>query len=336
MPRAENKIWRIGVIGCGHWGKNYLRTFDNLSETSLVAFCDKNKSRLKTYAALYPEAKRFSSAEELLESNECDAVIISTLATTHYDLVKRALEAGLDVLVEKPFTLRVEEAEDLAARAKAKRRILMIAHTFLFNPAIRQMKQYLDEGLAGKIYYAKARRTHLGLVREDVNAVWDLAPHDISIFLYLFGKMPSRVQALGRRILRKDREDVAFINLAFPGGVIAHIGVSWTDSNKERYIDVVGSKCRIAFDDLNMQEPIRIFNKGVSVEQTTEDGFGEFKYLFRDGDIVSPMIPVQEPLRNLCEAFVEALETRKVTLSDAAFGCQVVRTLVRIDEELNG
>jgi predicted dehydrogenase len=210
----------------------------------------------------------------------------------------------------------------------------MVAHTFLFNPSVRQIKKCIQDGLIGDIYYAKARRTHLGLVREDVNAVWDLGPHDISMLLFLLGESPLEVQAIGRRMLRKDREDVAFVNLAFPSGTIAQLSLSWADSNKERYLDIVGSRSRIAFDDLNVQEPIRIFYKGISVEPTDDTSFGEFKYLLRDGDIVSPKVAMQEPLRVLCEEFIAALVSRQRPFSDGAFGTKVVDVLCRIEAAL--
>jgi predicted dehydrogenase len=248
--------------------------------------------------------------------------------------VRDALEAGLDVLAEKPFTLTVAEAEDLTRRAAERDRILMVAHTFLFNPSVRQIKSYIRDGTVGDFYYAKARRTHLGLVREDVNAVWDPAPHDVSMFLLLLEESPLEVQAVGRRVLRRDREDAAFVNLAFPSGVIAQLSVSWADSNKERYLDIVGSKSRVAFDDLNVQEPIRIFYKGIAVEGNPDPSFGEFKYLLRDGDILSPKVTAQEPLRVLCDEFVAALTSRVRPFSDAAFGTRVVDVLCRIEAAL--
>ena len=332
----RNKPIRVGVIGCGHWGKNYVRTFSTLPGARLEAVADLDDKKLEGTLKSHPNIRVFKDYKKLIASGCCDAVVVATVASTHHQIVRNALEAGLDVLAEKPFTMTIADANDLVKLSEDSKCICMVAHTFLFNPSIRKIKEYLDRGEAGKIYYAKARRTHLGLVREDVNAVWDLAPHDISMFIYLLGESPSSVQAVGRRVLRKNREDAAFVNLQFPSGVIANIAVSWADSNKERYLDIVGSKCRISFDDMNMQEPIRIYYKGITVElpEGEESDFGEFKYLLRDGDILSPKVPVQEPLRVLCESFLHAVNTRERPYSDARFGAQVVEVLVNIDEAL--
>lgn len=334
MKRKADCVIRIGVIGCGRWGKNYVRHFSSMPGVQLAAVADLNPANLESVGRMNPQARVFRRHSDLLAAGGCDAVVVATTASTHYPIIRDSLERGLDVLAEKPFTLKVEHAESLVRAADRKKRILMVAHTFLFNPSIVQLKQYIADGVLGDIYYAKARRTHLGLIREDVNAVWDLAPHDVSMLLYLLGEKPSSIQAMGRRILRADREDVAFVNLSFPSGVMAHIHVSWADSNKERYLDIVGSKSRIVFDDLNLQEPIRIFYKGIAVEPTEETTFGEFKYLLRDGDILSPKIAMQEPLKILCESFINSLRTRKKSLSDGAFGRDVVEVLCRIEQAL--
>ena len=325
---------RVGIIGCGHWGKNYVRVFSGLPGVRLAAVCDLDVTKTENARKLCPGVDVYTDYRKLLRGGVCDAVVVATIATTHFEIIREALNAGLDVLAEKPLTLTVPHAEELVRLSERTGRLLMVAHTFLFNPGVVQIKKYITDGVLGDIYYAKARRTHLGLIREDVNAVWDLAPHDISMFLYIMGQMPVSVQAVGRRVLRADREDAAFINLAFPDGVIAHVHVSWADSNKERFLDIVGSKSRIIFDDLNIQEPIRIFYKGISIESDESTTFGEFKYLLRDGDIVSPKVMVHEPLKALCEAFVDSLRTRKPSFSDGPFGLKVVRVLCRIQEAL--
>ena len=336
MKSLQGEI-RVGVIGCGHWGKNYLRVFSGMTGVKLTALSDLDPAKRAAFQATYPGVATFSNVDRLLESGLCDAVVVASVASTHFEVVKKALEAGVDVLSEKPLTLNTAEAEDLCSIAARQKLILMVAHTFLFNPSIIQIKKYKNEGMLGDMYYVNARRTHLGLIREDVNAVWDLAPHDVSVFLHVLGEMPTKVQAMGRQMLRAGREDVAFINLEFPSGVIASIHVSWADSNKERFMNFVGSKCRIGFDDLNLQEPVRIYYKGISVEQNVESGsFGEFKYLYRDGDILSPKIPVQEPLRVLCEEFVSSVRSRTPHFSDGRFGVKVVDVLCRVEKALRG
>lgn len=328
---------RVAVVGCGHWGRNHIRVFDTLRDSQLVAICDSNPELLATFEGQYPRAQLFTDYRQMVDGGICDALVVATIASTHYEIVKYALENGVDVLAEKPLTLTVPEADDLVRIADDNERVLMVGHTFLFNPSVRKVKEYLDdeEQPVGDVYYMKARRTHLGLIREDVNVVWDLAPHDISMFMYFLGQKPTHVQAMGGNFLKATREDTVFVNLTFPGGVIASLIVSWADSNKERLLDIVGSKARIAFDDLELLEPVRIFYKGVALDEYS-DTFGEFKYLLRDGDILSPKIKPEEPLRVMCQAFLDSIETRVVELSDGRFSRDVVEVLVQIEETLLG
>jgi predicted dehydrogenase len=325
---------RFGIVGCGHWGKNYLRLLASLPEVNLTLVCDQDEGLLAQRRTRYPHVTFSTQLDRVLSRDDCDAVIIATPASSHYRLVTQALTNGLDVLVEKPITLVPEEARQLASLARERARVLMVAHTFLFNPAIRQIKRYLDTDVVGDIYYIKTRRTHLGLVRDDVNSLWDLAPHDISILLYLLGETPIRLQAMGRRILRRDREDAAFVNLEFPSGVMAHVHVSWADANKERYLDIVGSRARVTFDDLNVLEPIRVFRKGIAVESNEIQSFGEFKYMVRDEDIVSPKVFAEEPLAAQFQEFLTAVRERTDPVSNGDFGAQVVEVLKRIEEHL--
>ena len=264
----------------------------------------------------------------------CDALVVATQATTHIDICRRALHAGLDLLIEKPVTTTVPDAQELIDLAQSQKKLLMVAHTFLFNPAVRCLKKLITEKVPGDIYFIKARRTHLGPIREDVNVVWDLAPHDLSMMLYLLGETPVEVQAMGASFLNQGNEDVAFVNLRFPSGVIGNIVLSWADSNKERYFDVVGSKARIAFDDLNSLEPIRIFQKGVSLKEERARNFGEFQFVLRDGDILSPKVAMAEPLRVLCDEFVEALCTRKEPYSGGNLGRDVVAVCEEIERQM--
>jgi predicted dehydrogenase len=221
----------------------------------------------------------------------------------------------------------------LVRLAEERDLLLFVAHTFLFNPSVRRLRQYIQDGTAGDLYYLKARRTHLGLVREDVNALWDLAPHDISMFLYLLGEDPVQVQAMGGTFLREGREDVAFVNLAFPSGVVTNLTVGWADANKERFLDIVGSRARIVFNDLDALEPVRIFYKGIGVERE-QVNFGEFKYLLRDGEIVSPRIQLEEPLKVLCGEFLDCVRQGKGHESDGRFGLRVVEVLERVEKAL--
>ncbi len=325
---------RMGVIGAGRWGRNYIRTFSSMPGVQLAAICEANENVLETIGKQYPQASRFKDIDSLLASRECDALVVATQATTHKDICRAALQAGLDLLVEKPVTTTVSDAQELIDLAQSQKKLLMVAHTFLFNPAVRRLKQLITEKVPGDIYFIKARRTHLGPIRQDVNVVWDLAPHDLSMMFYLLEERPSEVQAMGASFLKPGTEDVAFVNLRFPSGVVGNIVLSWADSNKERYFDVVGSKARIAFDDLSNLEPIRIFQKGVALHEEQARNFGEFQFVLRDGDILSPKVDMAEPLRVLCDEFLEALRTRKAPYSDGKFGRDVVAVCAEIERQL--
>ena len=325
---------RIGIIGAGRWGRNYIRTISNMPGVQLSAICEANAGVLETMGKQYPQARQFKDLDALLAAGGCDALVVATQATTHREICCKALRAGLDLLVEKPLTTTVADAEELIDLAQEKQKILMVAHTFLFNPSVRRLKQLLAEKVTGDVYFIKARRTHLGPIREDVNVVWDLAPHDLSMMFYLLEERPVEVQAMGASFLKPGTEDVAFVNLRFPSGVVGNIVMSWADSNKERYFDVVGSRARIAFDDLSNLEPIRIFQKGVALKEEQARNFGEFQYVLRDGDIVSPKVDMAEPLRVLCDEFLCALRTRTNPYSDGKFARDVVAVCEEIERQL--
>ena len=328
---------RIGLVGCGHWGPNYLRNFSGLDSVEMTAVCDQSQAALMRIHKQYRDIQVYSDFQELIQRADIDGIVIATPAHTHHELALKALEAGKHVLVEKPLALTVKECLALNELACKRKQTLMVGHTFLYNPAIRKMKSYLDSGAIGKIYYLQATRTHLGLIRGDVNTVWDLAPHDIAIFSYLLGQTPRRVSAVGVSHLKPGLEDVAFVNLFFDENVLGHIHISWVDANKSRQVAVIGSKARILFDDLNPLEKIRIYEKGVSLDRGY-DSFGEFQLLLRDGDIISPKIEPEEPLRNLCLEFIRCIQTGEQPLANGLNGAQGVETMCAIQESirLNG
>jgi predicted dehydrogenase len=324
----------IAIIGCGHWGKNYIRIFSDTPKAKLSICCDSNANALKSISTKYPEISTTTNYNEILSNKDISIVIVSTPASSHYEIIKTALESGKDVLAEKPLTIKLEESEKLVEIAKSKNRILMVGHTFLFNPAIRKIKEYIQNGTVGSIYYMHSTRTHLGLVREDVNAIWDLATHDVSIFNYFLDKMPVSVSAVGGCYLKKGREDTAFITLTYPENVIANIQVSWVDSNKVREIQVIGSKTRIVFDDLNNLERIKIYEKGITVGDKPYNDFGEFQYILRDGDIISPKIDLYEPLKAQCDHFLDCVEKRETPLTDGKNGLDIVRVMCAIEKSV--
>jgi len=326
-------MMNIGVIGCGHWGPNYVRNFVSSDEVTEIFCCDSDKAKLDRMKHQFHNVKLTQDYNEVLSNPDVNAVIIATPTMTHFELASKALSAGKHTLVEKPLTLEHSQCLKLKDIAKKNDAVLMVAHTFLYNPAVVKMKEYIKEGRLGKIYYMHSTRTHLGLIREDVNAVWDLAPHDISIFSFLLGSNPVSVSAMGGMYLKDGRHDVAFVNLAYEDNIIANIHISWADSNKVRQVEVVGSQARLMFDDLNNLEKIKLFEKGISTDQQY-DNFGEFQYILRDGDIISPKIELKEPLKLLCQHFIDCVGSNKQPLTDADNGADVVKVLNAIEESL--
>lgn len=324
---------KIGIIGCGYWGQNYVRIFRDILNNENVKVCDTNKDKLKKMLHHYPHVDIFTDYNELLKNKEISGVVVSTPTINHYSITKQALINGKHVLVEKPLTTDVTFAEELIRLAKSKKKILMVGHTFIYNSAVKKMKEYISKGKIGRIYYLHATRTHLGLIRKDVNVIWDLVPHDVSIFSYLLGKNPLWVSAVGGQFLHKGKEDIGFITLAYPSGILGNIHVSWIDSNKVREVVIVGSKKRIIFDDINNLEKLRVYEKGVSVEKPI-DGFGEWQYLLRDGDIISPKIEMSEPLRVQCQHFIDCIKNSKNCITDGSSGLNVVKTIVAIEKSI--
>jgi predicted dehydrogenase len=271
---------------------------------------------------------------EILRNVAIDAVIISTPASTHYELGRMSLESGRHVLLEKPMALQVEHCERLEELAERKKKVLMVGHTFLYNASIRKMKEVMNCTDFGRTYYLHATRTNLGPIRQDVSVMWDLASHDVSIFDYLLEQKPLWVSAIGSKVLKNSLEDVAFITLGYPDGVIANIHVSWADPDKAREVVAVGSRRRVVCDDLSTLESVRIFEKGVSLGEPPPETYGEFKLLVRDGDILSPKVQASEPLKAQLVDFVGAIREQRRPFSDAATGTQVVRTLVAAEASM--
>jgi predicted dehydrogenase len=317
---------KIGIIGYGYWGPNLVRNFMELPDCEVYAVSDASPERLNAFHARYPGIKHCSDYREILNNKEIDAVVVSTNLSTHYKISKDVLNAGKHMLLEKPVTTEVAEAEDLIAHAGKNNLIFMSGHTFLYNQAVRDTKNYLDKGEIGKVMYLHAERTNLGPIRNDTNALWDLAPHDISIFLYLLGQMPSGVSAHGGSYLKHGREDVIFLTLRFPDGIIGNIHVSWLAPCKVRKITVIGDKKMVLFDDLNSLEPIKLFDKGVEFPKDYGN-YGDFRHILRDGDILIPKIKLTEPLKNECAAFINAVTKKEKPLSDGELGLQVVKVL---------
>jgi predicted dehydrogenase len=324
----------IGIIGCGYWGVNYIRVFNELVDSQVAKACDTKAERLDFVQQRYPTVEVTSEAGDLLEDPEIDAVVVSTSADSHFALAEKGLLKGKHLLVEKPLTTTVKEGEKLVNLAEKMSKVVMVGHTFLYNAGIRKMKECIQAEDFGRMYYLHSTRTNLGPIRNDVNAIWDLAPHDVSIFDYLLEAQPLWVSAVGSRLLGNSKEDVGFITLAYPGNVIGNIHVSWADPNKVREVVAVGSGKRIVFDDLNNLERVRIFEKGVSPSTVEADSFGEFRFLVRDGDIISPKIEPSEPLKNQCSHFLDCIKKSMRPLTDGQNGLDVVGVMEAVQESL--
>ncbi len=331
-PTIANPVG-IAVVGCGYWGMNYVRIFDELPESRVVAVCDQRSDRLLELTWRFPGAHMTTQIEDAVSEPGVDAVVVCTEATTHYDIARRCLLAGKHVLVEKPLTTTVAEAEELIALAESRPAVLMVGHTFVFNAGIRKIKEYLQKG-QGRIYYLYARRTNLGPIRHDVNALWDLAPHDIAVFNYLLDSSPEWVSAVGGKVLRNCREDVGFVSVGYPENVLGHIHVSWADPNKAREMVIVTSDKRIVFNDLSGLEQVRVFEKGVSVLEQEPLNYGEFRFQIRDGDIISPRIEASEPLKNQCRHFLDCVRLGHRPISSGVEGCDVVRVLEAVNHSI--
>ena len=324
----------LGLIGLGHWGPNYLRVLKMLPGARVLGAADPDPGRRRALAPLYPEIKFHSGAEAVLSDPEIRAVIIATPSSTHFQLTRAALLAGKDVLCEKPLTLSAVEAKKLVELSRARKRVLMAAHIFLYNPGIRQIKEYLNARHAGRIYYLSSLRTNLGPVRKDVNVVFDLAAHDVSIFNFILGSRPEGVTAAGASFLKPGREDLAFITLHYPQGVLGHIHISWLTPKKQREMLVVGSHRMITWNDLDPLEPVKIYDRG-PVEEPFYSDFGAFQRMARASEVHLPAINAEEPLVVLTRHFLECVSRRLRPLSDGENGLQVVRTLELIQKALS-
>ena len=324
---------RIGVIGCGHWGPNHIRNFSAVPGVEVAGAADSDTQRLGAVARTYPIVPMSADPHQLVNDPDIDALVIATPAGTHYDLAKAAMIAGKDVLCEKPLAVSSRQCRELVDIAESEGRILMVGHVFLFNPGVRKLRELIQDGKVGRVYYAHATRTNLGPIRQDVNAAWDLASHDVSTLNCLFGSPPLRVSASGGRFLQRDIEDVVFLSLQYPKGVLANIHVSWMNPKKVRELTVVGDKTMVVWNDLAPEGPVRVYDKGV-LQEPYYDTFGEFQLSVREGDIAIPRVRMTEPLRLQADHFIECVQQRRQPISDGRTGLDVVRTLEAVDASL--
>lgn len=314
----------IGQVGLGYWGPNVLRNFANLAECQVKKCCDIDAQQLENTKRRYPLIELTQDYNELVNDPEIEALVITTPASTHYQLAKKALEADKHVFVEKPITLDIGEAEELIDLVERRGRVLMVGHLLIYHPAVTKLKEYVNSGELGGIHYIYSSRLNLGKIRHDENAMWSFAPHDLSVALYLLGEEPEAVSAHGMAYLRPDVEDVVFMTVRFPQGKVAHLHVSWLDPHKVRRITVVGSKKMAVFDDMESSEKLRIYDKGV--DNLYYSSYGEFLTL-RFGDIYIPKIDMKEPLQLECQHFLYCIRNHQRPLSDGLEGLQVLKIL---------
>jgi len=331
MTSDAHAVVRTGVIGLGYWGPNLARNLSEHGRSELTWLCDLDAEATLKMGARYPTARTTTDVSQMLADPELDAVAIVTPVSTHHALAAAALAAGKHVFIEKPLAASSAEALDLMRRADQAGLVLFPGHTFLYSPPVVKIKEVLDAGDLGEIYFISMSRVNLGLHQHDVSVIWDLGPHDFSILRYWFGELPSEFSAVTRSCIIPNIPDVAFINMTFATGTIAHLELSWLAPSKLRRTAIVGSKRMLVYDDVST-EPIRIFDSGASIPDP--ETFGEFRLSYRTGDIVSPHIEATEPLAlevgDFCAAILDHVEPR----SSAQIGLDVIRAIEAVSESL--
>jgi predicted dehydrogenase len=322
---------RIGVVGLGYWGPNLVRNLYENPDADVIRICDNDASRLGALQARYPGLPRTTRFEDLLEDRGIEAIAIATPVSTHYDLARRTLMAGKHVFVEKPIAGSSSEARELVELAEEKGLVLMPGHTFLYSPPVNMIRALIESGDLGEIYFISTSRVNLGLHQSDVSVAWDLGPHDFSILRYLLDETPSHVTALSRACVIPGTPDVAFINLEFPSGTIAHVELSWLAPSKLRRTTIVGARKMVVYDDTS-NEPIRVFDSGATLPNP--ETFGEYKMTYRTGDILSPRVEVAEPLYLELSDFCGSIRSKRQPRSSGYLGLEVVRMVEAVDASL--
>ena len=316
---------RIGVIGAGYWGPNLIRNFYEIPEADVKIVCDLRQERLDHIHSRYPEIYTSRDHQEILDS-DVEAVVIATPVSTHHRLTMQCLHAGKHVMVEKPLACNSNDALEMILTAREMQKVLMTGHTFIYNPAVIALKEIISSGEIGHVYYINGTRVNLGLYQPDINVVWDLAPHDISILHYILGETPKAASARGGMFVKPGVYDVAYLTLHFPENVLADIRVSWLDPCKIRRITIVGSKKMLVYDDIEPVEKVKIYDKGVDVQPYT-DTYEEFHLAYRYGEAVPYPLNWQEPLRAECLHFLECINHGTLSQSNGVEGLKVIQVL---------
>ena len=317
---------RVGVIGYGYWGPNLARNFSECADTTLVAIADAREERLADARRRFPGVRTMTSAEELIGAPDIDAVAIATPVASHAPLALAALAAGKHVLVEKPLAASVAEAEAVVAEATRRGLTLLVDHTFVYTPAVRRIKRLIDEGELGDIYYYDSVRINLGLFQHDVNVLWDLAVHDLSIMDYVLGGQPNAVSATGMSHVPGKPVDVAYLTMFFEGTLLAHVHASWLAPVKMRRTLIGGSRRMVVFDDLESSEKVKVYDKGISVD-TSPESLYQVMVGYRSGDMWAPQLPIAEALQAEVAHFAACINGKETPVTDGAAGLRVVRLL---------
>jgi predicted dehydrogenase len=327
----SSNVIRMGVIGYGYWGPNIVRNFHGQEHSRVVAICDKNPNSLQRARQSYPEIRAIDECNDILTAADIDAIAIVTPVWTHYELAKIALENGKHVFVEKPFTCTTAQAEELIELAERKNLKIMVDHTFLFTGAVKRIKELIDNGTLGHLYYYDSMRVNLGLFQHDVNVLWDLAPHDLSIMDYLIKDKPEAVVATGERHLN-GVADIAFLTLYYPNNMIGHINVNWLSPVKVRTTLIGGEKKMVVWNDLEADEKLKVYDKGV---QMSGDGVYQLLVSYRSGDMWAPRVEQLEALKIEAAYFVDCIINEKTPFNDGVAGLHVVRVLEAADRSLH-
>jgi predicted dehydrogenase len=331
--RPQLELMTVGLVGLGYWGPNLLRVLADFPDVEVRTICDADGDRLERFQRRYPTVAATPFLGELLADPEIDAILIATPISTHFDLASRALRAGKHTFVEKPLAPSSAEAAELVTMARDLDRILMCGHTFLYSPAVRAVKDLLSRGELGDLYFISSSRVNLGLHQRDVSVVWDLAPHDFSILLHwLDGQMPESISTIGRDAVVHGIPDVAFIDLTFPSGLIAHVELSWLAPSKLRRTALVGSEKMVVYDDVSSAEPVKIFDHGV-VYQDPET-FGQYHLSYRTGDVVAPKLDTTEPIALQLADFLNSIRTGEQPVADMELARRVVSMVEAAEQSL--
>jgi predicted dehydrogenase len=321
-----SKPVNVGVVGCGYWGPNLIRNFRNQPNCKVRAMCDVSTDRLRHMRSLYPDIEGMTEYERMLEACDLDAVVVATAVQHHFPMAKAALEAGKHVFIEKPMASSVAQCQELVELAKAQGRVLMIGHTFLYSAPVRKVKEIIAKGEIGELQYISSRRLNLGLFQRDINVAWDLAPHDLSIILYVMEEWPATVNCMGNAHVTPGIEDITNMSITFPSGRFATVVSSWLDPRKVREMTFVGNRKMIVYDDVQPLEKIRIFDTRVE-RPPHYDTFAEFTYAYHYGDQHIPYVKQEEPLKVETGHFLECIQSGEQPISNGIQGMELVRIL---------